>query len=702
MPNKSVASPSSQPQPYLRAAQWGLLILLLAHFCGKTLPKAWRQLNTDFPNYYEAARLVHDHVDLSRAYEWTWFQREKDRLGIDQRLVTLTPITPFSTLVLYPIASLPALAAKHIWLLFNLALLLATIGILRKLTELSVLHLSLLALLSYPLRINFAFGQYYVLLLFLLTAACWLYVHQRRVLSGALIGLAAGLKIFPAIYLLYFLRKRDFKAFSAALLVALGTVAVSIAVFGWPMHHSYLSQVLPATLRGEGLDPYNLQAGSLSTLLHRLFIFEPQLNPFPAWNAPSLFAVLHPLLQMVVIVPAIWLCIPKNSNPAQLRTEYTAVLLASLAISTSPASYLFTLLILPVCLLVDELNRKKSYLSIAAVIAFYVAVGFSTAGHAGAKGWLVLLMVPRLYEVLALCGIADWLLYRRSARNRQDLIAWSLLFSGMFVFSVISNAAAQRNVYADYQRQIPLPQTIYMATGPSVSKDGAVAFTAMTMGGYRSAVLRESSLQLSSPDADDQLSLSIAGDREWVEDTGRKSTIRLTPGTAAPINDAESPVASPDNQWVAFLREDHGRNRLWIRPANSSSAKERALTPSALNVFEMSFLPDDRLIVATSEKGAPHLLRVGLDGEIDPLVTTEARYPAVSPDGQWLVYSQFDARHWNLWLRSLADGDTRRISDAACDNISATWLPDSHTIVYSSNCGRGSSFFALCKRRIVP
>ena len=51
----------------------GLLGVLLL---GYTLPRAWGTLNTDFPNYYLAARLVREGVDPSRAYEWIWLQRE--------------------------------------------------------------------------------------------------------------------------------------------------------------------------------------------------------------------------------------------------------------------------------------------------------------------------------------------------------------------------------------------------------------------------------------------------------------------------------------------------------------------------------------------------------------------------------------------------------------------------------------------------
>ena len=206
---------------WLPLFEWILFALLAAHMGLHSLPKAWRTLNTDFPNYYLTARLVREHSDTSRVYEWIWFERQKDHRNIDQRVVGMVPITPFSTLIIYPLTAMPALAAKHYWLIINLGLLFATIFLLHNLTHLPWQRVALVAALSFPLRINFLFGQYYVLLLFLLTLSCWLYIRQRRFLAGITIGFAAGLKIFPAVYLLYFLRKRDLKAVAGGVLGAL-------------------------------------------------------------------------------------------------------------------------------------------------------------------------------------------------------------------------------------------------------------------------------------------------------------------------------------------------------------------------------------------------------------------------------------------------------------------------------------------------
>ena len=153
-------------------------------------------------------------------------------------------------------------------------------------------------------------------------------------------GLAAGLKIFPILYLFYFLRKRDLKAFAGGVAGALVSGAISIYVFGWELNRTYLLQVMPSALRDEASDPYSLQAASLSSLLHRLFIYEPQLNQHPAISAPWLFAVLHPVLQMALIGPALVFAMPNDRSPHNFRLEWAAILIVSLAVSKSSTSYL--------------------------------------------------------------------------------------------------------------------------------------------------------------------------------------------------------------------------------------------------------------------------------------------------------------------------------------------------------------------------
>jgi hypothetical protein len=690
-----------QPHRWLRIGEWVVFALLAAHFGARSLPKAWQALNTDFPNYYLTARLVREHYDTSRVYEWIWLQRQKDHRDIDQRTVGMVPITPFSTLVVYPLTSMPPLAAKRCWIILNLGLLIATLYLLRALTRLPWRRLALVAALSFPLAVNFAFGQYYVLLLFLLTLSCWLYVRQRRFLTGLVIGLAAGLKVFPVLYLLYFLRKRDLRAFAGGVIGSLCTGIVSVLVFGWELNRTYLFQVLPATLRGEGLAPYNLQLASLGSLLHSLFVYEPQLNPHPALNAPWLFAVVHPLLQMAIVAPALLLAVPSENHPRQLRLEWAAILLASLAISTSPASYLFTLLILPACFLIEPLQRHKPYIWTAALLLLYAAAGYLHGTSDGREGWLALLGVPRLYALILLCLFAYALLLRqpRHEATRLHRLPWEVALSVLLAFNIASGLRHQHGLYADYQWRIPAPKQILMAVNPAI-QDDAVPFIALLSDGYHSAIDRQGAVEFSPASHEDHLALTVANSELWTEHTGRESTIVPTPQRRSAIPQAESPVASPDGKWLAFLREDRGRARIWLHDPDQPAKADRPLTPPELNVLEMSFLPKGDLVFSATSAARPHLFTTDQAGNIRSLGMDDARYPAVSPDGHWLAFSQLESGNWNLWLRNLDNGQTRRLTHASCNTIDPAWTADSQTLIYASDCGRGLWFTALCKRPI--
>ncbi|HEY6373957.1 MAG TPA: hypothetical protein VIX90_00395 [Edaphobacter sp.] len=481
----------------------------------------------------------------------------------------------------------------------------------------------------------------------------------------------------------------------------MGTVLVSIMTFGWELHRTYLFQVLPASLRGEGLDPYNLRAASLSSLLHRLFIYEPGLNLHPTINAPRLFAVCHPLLQMAILAPALLLANPNETSPRQLHLEWAAILLATLAISTSPGSYLFTLLILPACLVLSSLQQEKPYLSFAILLPLYAAAGFLGGTNTGGEGWLALLAVPRLYALILLCVFTYALLIRQQPRENSKINrrVWAVALAVFVAFSIAGNLRHLQGLYADYQWRISAPKDVYMMVDPAIQEDKVLSI-AMLGDGYHSAVTHLGTVQFSSASPDDYLAVTAANSESWIEQTGHESTIVSTPQVRSNIRQAESPVASFDGRWLAFLREDSGRARLWVRALDQPDKADRPLTPPGLNVFEMSFLPAGDLIFAASFGGPPGLFTTDQAGNIRSLGINDARYPAISPDGHWLAYSQLQGGNWNLWLRDLNNGQTHRFTHAPCNNIEPAWTSDSETLIYASDCGRALWFTVLCRRSI--
>ena len=674
---------------YRRVSEGALLALLGLLLLGYTLPRAWKTLNTDFPNYYLAARLVHEGVDPSRAYDWIWLQREKDHRNIDQRVVGLVPITPFSTLAMWPIAGLPPLAAKHAWLILNLALLFPIVWLMRDVTGLSLLQVGCLVGLCFPLHRNFLYGQYYVVLLGILTAALWAAQRQRNYLAGSLLALGVAVKIFPVILALHFARKKNWAALLACLFTGILCAVVSIAAFGWSLHRTYLLQVLPATLRGEALDPYNLSSSSLSSLLHRLFIFEPQLNAHPALHAPWLFAILHPVLQLALLLPALIWIDTRDSSPTRTSLEWAVLLLATLTFTPLPASYHFTVLILPVAIICGYLVRERRGALLIFVIALYLAVGNPLWNTAPVDGWMALLHVKRLYALILLTAVALFLI-RNSARVQQR-VWWLAGAAAALTISIVSGLKHQQGLFDDYLYRLPMGERMFLAA-QAVPQGNDIQTIALFRNGYRRAKLRDDS---TADRGNDELSLTAGGGQLWTEVVGTRSILESSFGPS--ILDAESPATLAAGNNLAFLRQIDGRKQLFV------GGRQLTTSTSGWNLEEISISPNESIVVAaTKNRGESRLYAVTGVDQLELIPVGEARYPAISPDGHWLAFSTFQSGYWNLSLRSVTTGEVRRLTSVGCNQMQPAWLPDSKTLLYSSDCGRALAFTAICKRRFLP
>jgi hypothetical protein len=702
--NRASDSPAASPNRHRRITviEWFVVAGLFVYLCARVLPGAWYALNTDFPNYYLTARLSREGVDTSRVYEWRWIQRQKDHRSMGQGIVGMISLTPFSTLVVRPLAHLTPLTAKRYWIITNLILLVLIAVLLRRMTYLSWRHIALVVAGSIPLYRNLLYGQYYVLLLFDLSLACWCYLRGRRFISGLLVGFGFGLKIFPVIYLVYFLRKKDVRAFVGGVVGCIAVVGISLLAFGWQLNRTYILEVVPWALRGEGLDPYNLRASSITSLLHRLFIYEPQLNPHPVSHAPWLLAFMHPVLQMAVLGLVLLLSSSLITNSRQLRLEWAAMLLAILTISTIPASYLFTLLILPTCLLLRSFEIRQRSMEILSLVILYCVAGIPALRQFQWSGWKVFLEVPRLYALIGLSGLACILLWRQARTGRwcgREEISWSCGMVVTLLVAILVGFRHQRGLYSNYAYRLETPAAILLAANPQLQGD-SLAFVALQSGCYRVA-MKQGSVVNFNVGSFDELSQATTTNVQWIEEAARESNIVEGNTDRIEIAGAESPVASSDGKWISFLREERGRANLWLHRVGSDALEDRQLT-FGFNVFEMSFQRDKLIFAATRRGELPKLYSTGSNGEVKVIVADESRFPAVSPDGKWLAYSRMQRGSWNLWIRAISTGQTVQITDADCNSVEPVWETDSKTLIYASDCGRSLWATALYKRRIFP
>ncbi len=692
----------------------GVLLLLVAFLGLHTMPRAWSKLNTDFPNYYMSARLAHEGFDTAREYEWVWLEREKDHRAVDIRVIGLLPITPFSTLVMWPLTGLSPLAAKHAWILANLALLIPLGWLLRFTTGLSYRRIALVFALCFPLHRNLLFGQFYVVLLLLLVGACWAYQRGFHALAGALVAIATACKIFPVVLFVFFLRRGSWRALISGAATGAVALAVSVAVFGWNLHRTYLHQILPWSLHGEGLPPYATASASISSVLHYLFLAEPQWNPHPWHSSPLCYALLQPTLQMLALAPAVLLIRKSDRTPGRIALEWSALIVASLAISTSPASYQFVLMVLPLCVLTSLLLERKWYGWLAILLMVYIGICLPIASPSGRMGPAILLYVPRLPLTFALLLGIYVLLWRDgrveesgSARywpNVWPNCAWAAVMVVVAVLGVRSTLQLQRAVRQEYTYRLPLQPPTFLDANPS-SAGGHSA----TSPSPRTAITFCPRIRMQrpvDPSSVDDLSFTANSSDIWVEKARSPHSQIVSvqePGRVF-VDDAREPMLSADGQSLAFIRDDHGRGRLMMRTDfRSSNAIETALTPAALNVYEATFRSKDEYAFSAVKDGRPpQIYLTDATHANATLALGESRFPALSPDGGWLAYSHLDRGVWNLWLRDQRSGATRRVADIPCNQMQPAWEDDSKTVLYGADCGRSLWFTAISRRRVVP
>jgi Glycosyltransferase family 87 len=692
----------------VRWMERSVLLLLCCYFAAHTLPRAWNKLNTDFPNYYLAARLAHEGFDTSRMYEWIWLQREKDHRALDVPVIGLMPITPFSTLPMLPLARLSPLGAKRVWIVFNLVLLVPLCWLLRSLTGLPYRRIALIFALSFPLHRDLLYGQYYVLLLLLIVAACWAFLREWPGLAGVLIGLAAACKIFPAIFFVFFLQRRSWRALIAGAATVAGAVALSIGVFGWSVHRTYLDEILPWTLHGEGLPPYDTASASISSVLHFLFLDEPQWNAHPWHASPLWYALLQATLPLLLLAPAILLLRRGSRSARRVLLEWSALLAASLAVSTIPASYNFVLLVFPVCVLTAILLERRRFGWLAALAVAFIGIGLPLPGPHGVQGPDVLLHLPRLPLLVAvLLGVYVLLWSERlpAGLSPPDWLryAWVLVLVAAAAWSVPSTLRREKAVREEYRYRVPLATQALLAASPERLGD-ELENIAFTSNGYRLETPGRAS-RMSDMVSGDELSFSQGASKVLIETThsGRSDIVPQQDSSRVLIANGRQPMLSADEGSLAYVRDDRGRGTLMSRTSVKGPAQpDVVLTPTLLNVYEASFISARKYAFSATENGgAPGIYLTDGEHQNAPLRLGEARYPALSTDGHWLAYSRFDGGAWNLWLRNEQTGATRRLAQLPCNQIEPSWESDAKTLVYATDCGRSLWLTAIARRRVL-
>jgi hypothetical protein len=664
--------------------EWFVVVILVLLFAGRGLLPGWRSLNTDFPNYYLAASLVRRGIPIDRIYEWTWLQRQNDYLGVRDGLVSFAPNPPACALVALPLTSFSPLTAKRVWLILNLGFLLIALETLRRVTRVRWRRLLLIVLLCIvPLRMNFLYGQLYVFILLLISAAYYASCRGRQFAAGLLLGVAAALKIFPAVFLILFLWKRNWRAVGGMIASAAVLSGISVGVLGLEVHRVFFYEVLPQTSRGDWLGPYYyLQRNSFITLWSHLFLYAPEANPSPLVDSRFLYSAAQALTVTLLFVGFL-MSIAKKESTRAMALEWATLVPLALLISTQSGIYHATVLIFSAVIGFDVLRTHRQ--------AAFLFLTFYALACAPLPGSL-LKLVP-VWQLLAITALYVLLLLGPWAgRTLQISTGWMVAAFGVAVLLTASNLSLTRHREEDFGRRFWVAGDAYRPTPIR----GGVAFAEMQHRRYQAVVFQDG-IRHDISSSGDILAMSGAGQSPslFLEVSNRQSSIvqaSLESLEASPqfVSAGQEPTISPNGKWLAFIREDRGRNAVWSLSLSSAEAP-RMMLESSYHPIDITVSSDGDVIAAAGKTSDPHLVLVNhASGTVSPVpgFPHPARYPSISPDGKRLAFSMRNSGWWRLFVRDLATGSQQQLTRASCNAISPSWKDD-HTVIYATDCGRG-------------
>jgi hypothetical protein len=440
------------------------------------------------------------------------------------------------------------------------------------------------------LHINFVLGQYYVFLLFLLTLSFYCLNREHLRVGGFWLGVAFALKLYGGPFALYFTIKRQWKVVVGILTASLMLSTLAVILFGWSDVMYFVTHILPRAAEGETLDPYNPGNGTFSTLLRRLFVAEPELNPHPWLNAPWLFFFLRSWLTLAMLAAPFLLV----GKAASQQVQFACFLIALVLVSPNTASYTFVLLLLPMALLLKDVSRW----TYALLILLYAAVSMPMRPS---FSWLF----PKVWLLLALLLVSTFR-YWESFRWKAATIVMGLLMMVSLAVAHGKLKSYSQEPGRHYEPLVSTSGTLY-SSAPAVIRSGVV-YEAIGRDRYILRWLHEGSIrdfafegeafhpQAISPDGPIEFEIVAHG-------ASKNLLLDVASGTTSPPRaiHAQQTKISPDRKWEAYTAAGFSTEQIWLRNRGTDVTKQ--VTGGACNNTLPTWEFDSKSIIFASDCG---------------------------------------------------------------------------------------------------
>jgi hypothetical protein len=264
-----------------------------------------------------------------------------------------------------PLAGFDFPAASRVWLAVNALLTLACFwllwsarrlpGLSRRLKAWRMVWFAFLVLTFQPVLSNLWHGQATALIFAGFCLSYWLLHRERPFAAGLFLGLIVPFKFYPALFVLYFAWRRQWRVVTGALAGGLAIMLVSLLTVGWEGNLAYLRMVV-SELGGGGIPAFNNQ--SISGFLLHIFT----RGDVFAWlnvGVPLWLTVLRLGLLLLLVGVVVWAMrrppAPKTNCSDAQDLDLALVVFVMLLVSPITWYHYYIWLLLPLTLLFDRL-----------------------------------------------------------------------------------------------------------------------------------------------------------------------------------------------------------------------------------------------------------------------------------------------------------------------------------------------------------
>lgn len=293
------------------------------------------------------------------------------------------PNPPLLAICLYPLTLLPPVAGAVTWFVIKAGMLWWLFAWTLKLAAGTGRPVPfwagaiIVALSIRPLTSDLDHGNVNILIAFLIVASLWLFANGRDVWSGLLMALATVFKVTPALFIVYFAWKRQWKLFVSSLAgLLLFFIVIPSAVLGPAKNVELLYDWYAAMVKPYVVDIHvetRQHNQSMPGLVHRWLTpsegLELKRQPPRPVNVASLDKeqaqwIVRVLSGATVLLLA-WLCrTPTNDRRDwRLACEYGLVIIATLILSERTWKHHYTTIVMPIAALgAYEVLRARGWL----------------------------------------------------------------------------------------------------------------------------------------------------------------------------------------------------------------------------------------------------------------------------------------------------------------------------------------------------